>query len=473
MKTFMGKNFLLDTDTAKLLYHNYAEKLPIIDYHCHVSPKEIAEDKKYSSITELWLGGDHYTWRAMRCCGVPEDFITGDASDYDKFRAWCQSMPKLIGNPLYHWSHLELKRYFDCDLIINEKNCDEIWRICNEKLADPSMSVRNIIKNSGVKLLCTTDDPSDTLEWHKLLAEDDSFDVQVLPAFRPDKGVNINKPGITEYIKKLSDAAGVDIVDFASLKQAYKNRLDLFESYGCRTADHGFDEYRSYISCSEYEADLIFKKALASDGADVDDDELYKFKTQLLSFLASEYKQRGFVMQIHFGVLRNQNSRMYEAKGPDTGFDTIGNYDMIGALSRLLDRMDSDDALPRTILYSINPTDSPAVAALCGCFELSGDGKPKVVQGSAWWFSDHIDGMRRQMTDFANLSAFGNFLGMLTDSRSFISYTRHEYFRRILCSLLGSWVENGEYPADIESLAELVADICYNNAKNFFGFKIL
>jgi glucuronate isomerase len=472
MKTFMGKNFLLETDAAKALYHNYAEKLPIIDYHCHVSPKEIAEDKRYSNITELWLGGDHYKWRAMRCCGVSEEYITGNASDYDKFKAYCKVMPKLIGNPLYHWSHLELKRYFDCDLIINEKNCDEIWKICNEKLADPSMSVRNIIKKSGVVLLCTTDDPADSLEWHKMLAEDESFDVQVLPAFRPDKGLNINKAGITAYIEKLSAVSGIEIKDIDSLKQAYIQRLDLFESLGCKTADHGMDEYRACPEYNYYEVGEIFKKAIASDGKDITDEEMYKFKTEMLTFLAKQYSDRNFIMQIHFGVLRNQNSRMFKSIGPDTGFDTIGNFDMITPLSRLLDKMDSTNSLPRTILYSINPTDNAAVAALCGCFELSGDGKPKVIQGSAWWFSDNLDGMRRQMTDLANLSSFGNFLGMLTDSRSFISYTRHEYFRRILCDLIGKWVENGEYPADTENLAELVADICYNNAKNFFGFKI-
>lgn len=471
MKTFMGKNFLLETETARALYHTYAAKLPIIDYHCHVSPREIAEDKVYSNITEVWLGGDHYKWRAMRCCGVPEEFITGDASDYEKFVAYCRCMPKLIGNPLYHWSHLELRRYFDCDLIINGDNADAIWEICNEKLSDPSMSVRNIIKNSDVKLLCTTDDPADTLEWHKMLAEDDSFDVQVLPAWRPDKGLNIHKAGIADYMKKLGEAAGVEITDLDSLRAAYIKRLDFFAEMGCKTADHGLDEF-DYIEASDYEVDNIFKKALASDGADVTFEDMAKFKTSLMAFLGGEYKARGFVMQFHFGVLRNQNTRMFNSIGPDTGFDTIGNFDMVGKISRLLDKMDATDSLPRTILYSINPTDTSAVAALCGCFELSGDGKPKVVQGSAWWFGDNIDGMTRQMREFANLSAFGNFLGMLTDSRSFLSYTRHEYFRRILCNILGNWVENGEYPADMESLAEIVADICFNNTKDFFGFDI-
>ncbi len=470
MKTFMGKNFLLDTETAKALYHNIAAKLPIIDYHCHVSPKEIAEDKVYNNITELWLGGDHYKWRAMRCCGVDEEYITGSASDYDKFKAWCKCMPKLIGNPLYHWSHLELRRYFDCNLIINEENCEEIWTCCNEKLRDPSMSVRNIIKNSGVEALCTTDDPVDSLEWHKKIA-DDGYEVKVLPAWRPDKGLAVDKPGFAAYIAKLSEASGIEIKDVESLKLAWMQRLDVFCERGCKTADHGLDGYTMFIEAeSPYELNEIFKKALANDGAGVTFEEVCKFRTEMLAFLAAQYKCRNFVMQLHFGVLRNQNARMFKRLGPDTGFDTIGNYDMISPISRLLDKMDANDTMPRTLLYSINPTDNAAVAALCGCFETSGDGKPKIMQGSAWWFSDNLDGMRRQMTDLANLSSFGNFLGMLTDSRSFISYTRHEYFRRILCNLIGDWVENGEYPCDVETLAGMVADICYNNTMSYFGF---
>lgn len=470
MRNFMDENFLLETEVAQALYHTYAANLPIIDYHCHVSPKEIAEDKVYNNITELWLGGDHYKWRAMRCNGVPEEYITGSASDYDKFKAWCKCMPKLIGNPLYHWSHLELRRYFDCDLIINEENCDEIWVACNEKLRDPSMSVRNIIKNSGVEVVCTTDDPIDSLEWHKKLAEDTSFPVRVLPAFRPDKAFAVDKPGFASYIAKLSEASGINVVDADSLKLAFMQRLDHFQNLGCKTADHGLDGYTEFAEASNYELNEIFKKALASDGNGITPTEAAKMRTEMLAFLGAQYKCRGLVMQLHFGVLRNQNTRRFKTLGPDTGFDTVGNYDMISPLSRLLDKMDAQGKLPRTVLYSINSTDNAAVAALCGCFETSGDGKPAVIQGSAWWFNDNLDGMRRQMTDLANLSSFGQFLGMLTDSRSFISYTRHEYFRRILCDLIGKWVENGEYPCDVDALAELVADICYNNTKSYFGF---
>ncbi len=469
MREFMDKDFLLETETAKALYHNYAAKLPIIDYHCHVSPKDIAEDKQYNNITELWLGGDHYKWRAMRCCGVDEEYITGSASDYDKFKAWCTVVPKLIGNPLYHWSHLELRRYFDCELIINEDNCDDIWTICNEKLRDPSMSVRNIVKNSGVEVVCTTDDPIDSLEWHKMLRDDASFPVRVLPAFRPDKAFAVDKPGFASYIAKLSEVSGINITDIDSLKLALMQRLDHFSEYGCKTADHALDAYE-FGEASNYELTEIFKKAVASDGCGMSKEDTAKIRTELLAFLAAQYKCRRWVMQIHFGVLRNQNTRMFNKLGPDTGFDTIGNYDMISHLLRLLDKAEAKAQLPRTIIYSLNPSDNAAVGTLCGCFQSSGDGKPLVVQGSAWWFNDHLEGMRRQMTDLANLFPLGKFLGMLTDSRSFISYTRHEYFRRILCDLIGKWVEKGEYPLDVDSLAEIVVDICYNNTKSYFGF---
>ena len=468
---FMGKNFLLYNDVSKALYHNYAAKLPIIDYHCHVSPKEIAENRQYSNITELWLGGDHYKWRAIRSNGVPEELITGNASDYDKFRAYASVMPKLIGNPLFHWTHLELQRYFDCDLILSESTCDEIWALTAEKLADPSMRVRSLVKNSNVEVLCTTDDPADTLDSHKAIADDPTFSVQVLPAFRPDKGLNINKSGIRAYISRLSEASGIDITDIKTLKDAYLRRIDFFDSLGCRTSDHGLDEYAGFIKPNEYAANQAFQHALTTDGADISPEELAIFKTEMLHFLAAAYKARGWVMQIHYGVSRNGNSKMFKAIGPDTGFDTIGGGIVkITDLIQFLDLLDSTDALPRTILYSICPTDNEAVGAAIGTFQTSGDGKPQVLQGSAWWFNDTINGMRTQMESLANLSVFGNFLGMLTDSRSFTSYPRHEYFRRILCNLIGTWVEQGLYPADLDSLANLTADICYNNAKSFFRF---
>ncbi|MBR5313625.1 MAG: glucuronate isomerase [Clostridia bacterium] len=469
MKTFMGKNFLLSTEAAKILYHTYAAELPIIDYHCHVPPRDIAEDKQYSNITELWLSGDHYKWRAMRSCGVAEKFITGDASDYEKFRAYASVMPSLIGNPLYHWTHLELQRYFDCDLILSEKTADEVWKITSEKLADPSMSVRNLIRQSNVEIVCTTDDPADTLEYHKALAEDDSFDVQVLPAFRPDKAFNINKPGLADYYKKLGAAAGVEITDTASLKEALGKRIEFFNDMGCRTADHGLDEFPMYVKPNEYAANQALACALASDGRDVTAEMLCAFKCEMLLWLAGEYAKHGWVMQIHAGVYRNANDRMMKKLGPDSGFDSIG-YTNVEGILQLMNAMENRDALPRTILYSIDPSANAAIGAGIGCFQTSEDGFPKVMQGSAWWFNDTMDGMKAQMKQLANLSAFGKFNGMLTDSRSFTSYPRHEYFRRILCALIGEWVEEGLYPFDPEALATLVCDICYNNTKNFFRF---
>ena len=470
MKPFLDQDFLLKNETAQLLFHNYAEKLPIIDYHCHVSPKDIAEDKKYSNITELWLGGDHYKWRAIRSAGVPEKYITGDASDYEKFKAYASVMPSLIGNPLYHWTHLELQRYFDCDLILSEETADEIWNLTAEKLAQPDMSVRNLIRRSRVDLLCTTDDPADTLEYHAAIAADPTFETKVLPAFRPDKAFNINKSGLRAYYDKLGEAAGVTITDVQSLKEALSRRIEFFDSMGCRTADHGLDEFPMYVKPNEYAANQAMQTALASDGADVTPEMLSVLKCEMLLYLAGEYKKHGWVMQIHCGVWRNTNTPMFEKLGADTGFDTIGGNN-ITDFSKLFDAMDQRDGLPRTVIYSIDPSDNAAIGALIGCFQTAGDGMPRMMQGSAWWFNDTYDGMRAQMKQLANLSVFGKFLGMLTDSRSFTSYPRHEYFRRILCNLIGEWVEDGLYPADMETLAQLVCDICYNNTKNYFGFK--
>lgn len=466
----MDHDFLLHSQTAKLLYTNYASKLPIIDYHCHVPPKEIAEDKKYSNITELWLGGDHYKWRAERSCGVPEKYITGDASDYEKFRAYATVMPKLIGNPLYHWSHLELQRYFGYNGILNADTCDEVWAICNEKLSAPEMSAKNIIRNSGVTTLCTTDDPIDTLEYHKQIADDKDFGVRVLPAWRPDKALKINKNGYREYIDALSEAAGVKITDVATLKQALVKRMEHFEAMGCRTADHGIDYVPFARAKNLKQLDDMFIKAYNGEPASEEENEI--FLTEMLCFFGKEYTKRKWVMQIHYGVNRNPNSVYLKKLGADTGFDCIGpNGGSTLNLAKLLDAMYSADSLPRTVIYPIDPADNAAVATIIGAFQNNSEGSmPRVMQGSAWWFNDNIDGMRAQMKNLANLSAFGCFLGMLTDSRSFISYPRHEYFRRILCDLIGDWVENGEYPNDIEALANIVMDICYNNTKNYFGF---
>ena len=472
MKTFLDEDFLLKTDTAKILYHTYAENLPIIDYHCHVSPKEIAEDKRYSTITELWLGGDHYKWRAMRSNGVDESEITGGASDYDKFRAWARTMPKLIGNPLYHWTHLELKTYFGYEGIFSEETCDAVWELCNEALKSPDMSAKRIIERSNVKLICTTDDPIDSLIYHKQIRDDPDFSVRVLPSFRPDKGLNIERPGYANYIAKLSEAAGVPITDLESLKGAYRNRLDYFGDLGCRNADHGMDEGVPFAPEQfEGQADSIFRKAIS--GTPATKEEMEIFKTEMMFFFAQEYKTRGWVMQLHFGVLRNVNPVMFQKLGPDTGFDIIGGRPCTTEIAQLLGALTMRESLPRTILYSINPSDNAALDALIGAFQENAGGFPRVQHGSAWWFNDNRAGMRAQLISLANMSVLGNFVGMLTDSRSFISYPRHEYFRRILCDVIGDWVERGEYPLDPESLAQLVVDICFNNTKDFFGFEVV
>ncbi len=467
-KPFMDRDFLLSCDTAEMLYHEIAAPLPIIDYHCYLSPREIAEDKHYSNITELWLYGDHYKWRAMRALGVSERFITGDGSDYEKFRAYCACMPRLAGNPLYHWSHLELRRYFDCELILNEENCDEIWALTAQKLAKGQLSAKSLILSSNVEMIGTTDDPADDLLYHKRLG-DAGFPVKVLPTFRPDKAIFLNRAGYRDYIETLGRANGVQITDLDSLCLALSHALDRFCAVGCRAADHGMDDCVRFARPDPYHANLILQKALASDGKEIDEGELALFSTQLMRFLGQEYVRRGMVMQLHFGVLRNPNTAMYRLHGSDAGFDTVHGANCIATLAKLLDYLSLSGALPRTILYSIHAQDNEAVAALCGAFSTSEDGLPRVVQGSAWWFNDRLDGMRDQLRIFAGLSAIGSHLGMLTDSRSLLSYPRHEYFRRILCDMLGTMAERGEYPNDRKALGALVQDICYRNAKRYFN----
>ena len=482
MKPFMDKDFLLDNDVAKMLYHHYAAEMPIIDYHCHVNPKDIAENKKYKNITEVWLGGDHYKWRAMRSCGLPERVITGDASDYEKFEAFATAMPSLIGNPLYHWSHLELKRYFGYEGILSPETCEEVWNICNEKLASDDMTVREIIKKSNVVLLCTTDDPADPLEYHIAIRDDETFDVQVLPAFRPDKVMGIDKPGYTDYIATLAKAGNAEIKDYDSLLSVLEGRIEFFESLGCRTADHGFDDYVAFadeLTAEEAEAaaKVIFTRALAGEKIDAEDTKV--FKSAMIRFFGKQYVKYGWIMQIHFGALRSPNTIMKNLLGPDTGYDTIHGQNCIYALAKMLDALNLENALPRTILYSLNPIDNAALGTLIGSFQYTSEEAeglcclPPMQHGSAWWFNDNIKGMREQLENLANLSALGKFVGMLTDSRSFLSYTRHEYFRRILCGVLAGYVVRGEYPLDIDNLAQMVCDICYNNTKDFFGFKLL
>lgn len=468
MKAFMDQDFLLSTETAKTLYHEYAEKMPVLDYHCHINPREIAEDRQFENITQVWLGGDHYKWRFMRSCGVDEYYITGGASDKEKFMKWAECVGKAIGNPLYHWSHLELQRYFGYHGALSAKTAEEVWELCNKKLAEPSMSVRNIIKQSNVTLICTTDDPIDSLEWHKMIAEDQSFDVKVLPAWRPDKAMNIEKPEYIDYLNKLSAVSGVEIKNFEDLKKALSNRMDFFASMGCSVSDHAL-EYVMYAPADEVEIESIFAKRLS--GGTITRDEELKFKTAFMMFVGSEYTKRDWAMQLHYGCKRDNNTTMYNKLGPDTGYDCINNYAPSMQMADFLNAMNEAGGLPRTILYSLNPNDNQAIGTILGCFQDS-TAVAKIQQGSAWWFNDHKTGMQDQMISLANLGNLSGFVGMLTDSRSFLSYTRHEYFRRIMCNLIGGWVENGEFPQDYEILGGIVKNISYNNAVNYFKFDI-
>lgn len=468
MKQFMDKDFLLSTETAKKLYHDYAAKMSILDYHCHINPQEIAEDRKFDNITQVWLGGDHYKWRQMRSNGIEETYITGDASDREKFQKWAETMPKLIGNPLYHWSHLELQKYFGYTGYLNGNTAEEVWNLCNEKLQQDSMSVRNMIKDSNVTLICTTDDPIDSLEWHKKIADDKTFDVQVLPAWRPDKAMNLEKPDYVEYLAKLTAASGVEVKTFVSLKEAITNRMEYFNACGCSVSDHGL-EFVMYVPADEAEIESILAKRL--NGESVTREEELKFKTAFMLFVAKEYNRLNWIMQLHYGCKRDNNAFMYQQLGADTGFDCINDYAPSAQMADFLNNLSATNEIPKTILYSLNPNDNAAIGTIIGCFQGPGVAG-RIQHGSAWWFNDHKVGMMDQMISLANLGCLGNFIGMLTDSRSFLSYTRHEYFRRILCELVGGWVENGEYPADMDALKEIIEGISYNNAVKYFGFNL-
>jgi len=464
---FLTDDFLLNTTTAKKLYAEYAAGQPIIDYHCHVSPREIFEDRHFANITELWLGGDHYKWRLMRSNGVDERYITGDADDYEKFCRFAEVLPKAIGNPMYHWCHLELKNYFGYNGVLCPETADKVWKLCNEKLKEKNMGARGIIRQSNVVFIGTTDDPIDSLEYHRLIVEDDSISTVVAPSFRPDKALNMDKPGWKEYIAQLAEVSGVEITGMDSIKEALGRRLEHFAACGCKASDHGLD-YMVYEEAAPDVLDSIIAKGLAGEA--VTAAEADAVKTELLVFCAGEYVRLGWAMQLHYNCLRNPNSTMLAKLGPDTGFDCIGPHNGSRALARLLDRLYREDKLPRTIIYSLDPADNAFIDTLMGAFqgtEIPG----KIQHGSAWWFNDNKQGMREQMTSLANLGLLGNFVGMLTDSRSFLSYTRHEYFRRILCALIGEWVENGEYPNDKAALGRIVSDICYGNACRYFGLE--
>ena len=466
MKAFMDKDFLLSTETAKKLFHEVAEGCPIIDYHCHISPKEIWENLHYDNITQVWLGGDHYKWRLMRCAGVPEKFITGDASDHDKFMAWAKVVGKAVGNPLYHWSHLELRRFFDYDGILNESTAEKVWELCNEKLRRPDFAVRDLIKRSNVELICTTDDPVDSLEWHEKLSADKTFTTTVLPAWRPDKAMNIEKDTWPEYIKKLGEVASVNINSFKALKEALSIRMDYFAKHNCSLSDHAL-EYVMYAPATDEEIEKIFADRLA--GKIPNNEEKAKFKMAFMLFVAKQYHSRGWVMQLHYGCRRDNNLPMFDRLGPDTGFDCVDNSAPSVQTAQFLGELERTKELPKTILYSLNGNDNAAIDTICGCFQ-SDEAVCKVQHGSAWWFEDHLDGMTAQMKTLASLGYLAGFVGMLTDSRSFLSYPRHELFRRILCRILGEWVEEGLYPDDMDTLKEIVRGISYENAKKYFNF---
>lgn len=470
----MDQDFLLNTPAARKLYHEFAEDLPIVDYHCHIDPREIWEDKQYPNLAQLWLGvggshfGDHYKWRFMRSCGVDEQYISGTAADKDRFRKWAQCLSMAVGNPLYHWSHLELRKYFGIEEPLTAANADRIYDLCEEKLRSPELSVRGIIRQSNVKLICTTDDPADSLIWHQKLAQDKSFETKVLPAMRPDKAKAIETPEYLQYLETLGASAGMKIQSFDDLKKALRLRMDFFQSLGCCVSDHAL-EYVMYAPASEEEIEESFRRRL--QGILPTEEEKQKFYTAFMLFAGGEYSTRGWVMQLHFGCKRNNNSRQFAAMGPDTGYDCIGTSAPVAQMVDFLNALNESDRLPRTILYSLNPNDNAAIGTVLGCFQDS-SAIAKLQQGSAWWFNDHFQGMTEQMTSLANLGMLAGFVGMLTDSRSFLSYTRHDYFRRILCRMLGQWVEEGMYPDDWETLGKMVQNIGYNNAVRYFHFPL-
>lgn len=476
MKAFMDKDFLLETETAKHLFHDYAEKLPIVDYHCHISPQEIYENRRFDDLAQVWLGGenpdgtfagDHYKWRLMRSNGVSEDYVTGSQPGLDRMRKFSEALELAIGNPMYHWCNLELRKFFDYHGCLSPASVDEIWETCSQKLrTEDTMTVRGLIQKANVAMIGTTDDPIDSLEWHKKIAEDPSISTKVCPSFRPDKAVNIHKEGFVDYMKKLADSVGKSSLNSVEeVCDALVTRLEFFASVGCRASDHGLD-YVPFRTASMDEVNAIYKKAM--DGQTVSVEEAEKYQTVLLLHLGRAYHRLDIVMQLHYSCLRNVNERAFRRLGADTGYDMINQNTCGGNIAQLLSALEETGECPKTILYSLNPVDNAQLGTLLGCFqspELPG----KIQHGSAWWFNDTKTGMEEQMKSLANLGLLGNFVGMLTDSRSFLSYARHDYFRRIFCNLVGNWVENGEYPNDEAALKKIVEGVCYYNAVCYFN----
>ena len=467
MKNFLDENFLLHSEAARRLYHEYAKEMPVIDYHCHLPPQQIAADHQFENLTQAWLSGDHYKWRAMRTNGVDETYITGDRSDWDKFQKWAETVPYTLRNPLYHWTHLELQRYFDISETVNGRTAKKIYDTCSAMLKTKELSVRNLLRKMNVRAVCTTDDPVDTLEFHAQLKQE-GFEIPILPAFRPDNAMNVDNPTkFNAYIKKLETVSNVAISNFNDYLFALENRHDFFASMGCTVSDHGLEEI--YVEeFTGWEVEAIFNKVRA--GKELNDTERRKFRSAMLVHFAEWDWEKGWVQQFHLGALRNNNSRMAQKLGPDTGWDSIGDFSQGRALGRFLDRLDKEDKLARTILYNLNPADNELIATMVGNFN-DGSVAGKIQFGSAWWFLDQKDGMIRQINALSNMGLISRFIGMLTDSRSFLSYPRHEYFRRILCNLFGEEITNGELPNDLEWIGKVVRDICYYNARQYFNFQ--
>ena len=476
MKEFMSKDFLLDTPTAQHLYHDYASKMPLCDYHCHLNPQEIYEDRRFDNLAEVWLGGenpdgsfagDHYKWRVMRSNGVEEKYVTGMVDPFEKFCKFVEALELAIGNPMYHWCHLELQMFFGIHEPLTTESAKRIWDRCNELLRnDPDMSARGLIRKANVAFIGTTDDPIDDLRWHKKIAEDPTIEVVVGPSYRPDKAVNIHKDGWKEYMAKLAASVGKEsLPTMQDVLDAMLERLEYFQANGCKAVDHGLD-YVPFQNYTVEEADAVYQKALRGEKLSVE--EIEGYQTVILLFLGKHYRRMDIAMQLHYSCLRNNNQRLFKLQGPDTGVDAIAQNTCGGNISQLLSALEEDGGCPKTILYSLNPADNAQLGTLIGCFQ--GPEVPgKIQHGSAWWFNDNKIGMEDQMKSLGNLGLLGNFIGMLTDSRSFLSYARHDYFRRILCNLVGNWVENGEYPNIDASLKKIVESISFYNAKRYFG----
>jgi glucuronate isomerase len=468
IRPLIHDDFLLQSPSAQKLYHEFAKPMPIIDYHCHLPPEEVANDKRFSSITDCWLGADHYKWRVLRSNGVDEHFITGDADDWEKFEKWAATMPKLLCNPMYHWTHLELSRYFDVDELLGPDNAREIFDHCNARIASDEFSARQLIEKSKVVAICTTDDPCDTLEHHRAVAADENFNCKLLPAWRPDKGMCPELPGFNDWINRLGSVAEIEITDFESYLAALKKRHDFFHAEGCRLSDHGIETFYAddYIRT---EIETIFD--CIRDGETISDVDVSKFKSAMLYEFAVLDADRGWVQQFHFSPTRNNSRRLFEKLGPDIGCDSISDLPVAAAMSKFLDLLDYEGKLTKTILYNLNPRDNEVVGAMLGNFQ-DGSVPGKMQMGSGWWFNDQLDGMKRQIDCLSQLGLLSRFVGMLTDSRSFLSYTRHEYFRRLLCNLLGTQMEEGLLPMDFQLVGGMISDICYNNAAEYFDFGV-